>query len=527
MKSLDHPVITALGATIIALQILLAGLVSPRHTEFYHLYGPVSVVVVPVLLNFAAVWLLLTLLLAWGRRHPRLDGWLWSGMAVALSLMLLKDISAMSTHPVSQRNFLIFAAALAILAAALVAMRSRIGRLLRPAKALMMTLLGFVALSGVAILGEVVYASWQARNLNAPRTLHVSAMPAGAAVKHGRIVWILFDEISYRQVYEHRYPGLALPAFDRLAEEATVFTHPVPAGLFTEAALPSLMTGEPINDVRVPAAGWPLEMHNGATGQWTVLHPRDTVFQDALDAGYSTGIAGWFNPYCRILPEVLDSCFWTSHGGLPGGMFAEQSVGWNSAQPAWHHLKEVAGALHLISPQAAAPFDLRFHQQDYRELVAAGDRMLDDPALSFLLLHMPIPHPGGIYNRHTASFVTSHPSYLDNLALCDVYLAHVRQKMEHDGTWDDATLVVMGDHSWRVHLGWASSPDWTAEESIAANKLQFDDRPLYLVKLPHQTTPEHFDAPFPALRTRSLFDNLLRGRIATPGQLAAWAARGD
>jgi hypothetical protein len=136
---------------------------------------------------------------------------------------------------------------------------------------------------------------------------------------------------------------------------------------------------------------------------------------------------------------------------------------------------------------------------------------------------MPIPHPNGLYNRHTQSFITRRPSYLDNLALCDLYLAHVRQKLERLGAWDKTTLVLMGDHSWRVQLLWAHFPAWTAEEQIASDGAQFDDRPAYIVKLPHQTTPAQIEFPFAASRTRELLDNLLTGRITTSQQLAEWA----
>jgi hypothetical protein len=54
----------------------------------------------------------------------------------------------------------------------------------------------------------------------------------------------VFDELSYRQGYERRFPALQLPAFDALAAQATVFTHTIPAGIMTEKVLPSLLTGE-------------------------------------------------------------------------------------------------------------------------------------------------------------------------------------------------------------------------------------------------------------------------------------------
>lgn len=83
----------------------------------------------------------------------------------------------------------------------------------------------------------------------------------------------------------------------------------------------------------------------------------------------------------------------------------------------------------------------------------------------------------------------------------------------------------MGDHSWRVKLFWAKSPDWTEEERIASNNVTFDDRPGYIVKLPGQTTPSQIDEPFESMRTRELFDKLLKGQIKTPEQLRTWVTQ--
>ena len=43
---------------------------------------------------------------------------------------------------------------------------------------------------------------------------------------------------------------------------------------------------------------------------------------------------------------------------------------------------------------------------------------------------MPIPHPYGFYDRKKKAFSTTHTSYIDNLALADGYLAHIRQLLE-------------------------------------------------------------------------------------------------
>jgi hypothetical protein len=519
VKLLEHPATTAFGATTILLLVLLGPLASPTHEELYHLGYPVSSILLPILLDFIGIWLLLALLFHWGRRHNWLNTGLWSILGVVLPWRSMQTWASLSGDLMPHYANLAFACLIVPVPAAAFVLRPRHPELLRRFRNLATTMLSFVALSGIILLAEALSVAWQARHLNAPLPLHQPTV-ATHPTQHGRIIWIVFDELSYRQVYGHRYAGLKLPAFDQFATEATVFTHTIPAGIYTNIVLPSLITGLPLDSVHSPAAGRPISMHNASTQEWQQLDPHRTVFQDALNAGYSTAVAGWYIPYCRILPEVLDHCFWNRQARVQGGLMADQSILWNAEQPFLHYPLALAAQLHMATPDTS---DIALHQEAYSELLAAGDKLLDDPSVSFLLLHMPIPHPEGIFNRHTRSFVTAHSSYLDNLALCDLYLAHVRQKLERLGAWDNTTLVLMGDHSWRVQLLWAHSPGWTPEEQIASDGAQFDDRPAYIVKLPHQTTPAQIEFPFAALRTRELFDNLLTGRITTPQQLAKWA----
>lgn len=523
MRLLKHPAATALGATTIVLLTLLAPLASPTHMEFYHLVGPVRAVTVPVLLNFAGVWLMLTLLLAWSSRRRRAKSWVGSGLGVSLSWMMLKDWYEIHHRPMPGSVNLAFALLMFLLVIGLAIVYARARFVLYHASQVAVTVLGFVALSGLIMVAEALCYSWQARNLNAERPLHEQLAPATLPQRRGRVLWIVFDELSYRQIYEHPYKGLDLPAFNRLALTSTLFTHAVPSGILTRLVLPSLITAREYDDARTRAAGWPLDLHDRTTQKWKTLDPHQTVFQDALDTGYSTAVAGWYNPYCRILPEVLDRCFWTSRQNLPGAMYPGQSILWNSEQPVLHHFLNLAAALHLGPPVNPLATDRGFHRQDYDDLVAAGDKLLTDPSANFLLLHMPIPHPPGIYSRHTAQFVTSHATYIDNLALCDIYLAHVRQKLEENNTWDSATVVIMGDHSWRVHMGLAVAGGWTEEERVASNNVQFDDRPAYIVKMPYQRTPARVEGPFHTLHTRLLFDQVFSGHLRTPEQLAAWA----
>ncbi|MEO6982154.1 MAG: hypothetical protein ABI072_03455, partial [Edaphobacter sp.] len=140
-------------------------------------------------------------------------------------------------------------------------------------------------------------------------------------------------------------------------------------------------------------------------------------------------------------------------------------------------------------------------------------------------LHIPVPHPGGIYDRKTASFTSTHSSYIDNLALADRYLAHVHELLQQHHAWDSSTIVVMGDHSWRTQLAWIASPLWTAEDQLASHGGQFDNRPAYIVKLPQQPEAARIDPAFAAIHTRALLDALIDNKIQSPADLSTWASR--
>ena len=524
MKFITHPALVALGVATLCLLILLSPLVSPEHRSVYHLYGSAFSIFVPVLMTLATVWLILAALLWFAERQMWFHTILWASLIVLTPWMLLRDWFSLKSAPLPHWfHALDLCSPLLIFALVLCARQPSLASWFQRLQGFAQVLLGFSSLSGILLLCQFALFTWQARALNARLPLHSRHAASAAAAGH-RVIWILFDELSYEQVYGRRFPGLQLPAFDQLATDSTVFTHAVAPAVLTELAVPSLMTGLPVDRIRITADGRRLFLHDTTHGTWTVFDPHQTVFEDALDAGYSTAVAGWYNPYCRILPEVLDRCFWTNHVGAPGGMFPGQAIPWNTTAFFRHHLQPILAHLGERIP-TAQEYDSQFHQLDYRDLIDAADSLLTDSSASFVFLHMPVPHPGGIYDRQRSSFTTSRSSYIDNLALADHYLGHVHDLLEQRGEWNSSTVVVMGDHSWRTKLMWRAAPFWTAEDEAASQGGQFDDRPAYIVKLPNQQSRTEVDAPFQAIRTRALFDELLRHRLVTPDDLAGWTSR--
>ena len=144
MKGLEHPVVTAFGATTIIVLTMLAPLASRLHHELYHLYGPPSNLIFPVLLKFPGVWIVLALFLAGGVRFR------WLGVPMVhfggvSAWMLMQDWFSLAHGSMSRPANAVFLALLFIAVAILLAMRSRALTLLRHGRQFATVMLGFAA----------------------------------------------------------------------------------------------------------------------------------------------------------------------------------------------------------------------------------------------------------------------------------------------------------------------------------------------------------------------------------------------
>jgi hypothetical protein len=521
---LTHPAVVAFGLTMLPMLPVIAPLIEPSHSLIYHFDGPPSAVFYPVMIGIGLLWLLLTGILMFASKPGRARLILWSALMFMLPWILLKVCAILLGWPMPHRlSLLIFMAGIAATAIFLANWKPSFQRVFDHVQEFTAILLAFCAFSGVLVVGHLCWSGWQTRFTNAAMPLHHRA--AAQSTPHPRVIWLILDELSYRQVYEHRLPSLDLPAFDRLAAQSIVFTHVFPAGFKTEYVIPSLMSGIPADSMRASPDGRQLSLHNPVQHRWQLFDPHQTVFQDALDRGYNTAISGWYNPYCRLMSQVLDSCFWTNRLRSRGDISPHQTLIANTAA-----LVSAPADLaqHFISwRQQDATRDeveAQSHIDDYNEIFTASDARLNDSSIDFLFLHLPIPHPYGIYNRRTHQLSTGPSTYIDNLALADTYVAHLRSQLEEHGQWDSSTILIMGDHSWRTAPMWAWTSAWTHEEQEASDSGHFDDRPAYILKLPHQQLPAHVDTPYPAIRTRALLEALMDQRIQSPQELEDWVA---
>jgi len=509
----------ALGVSSAVFLDTLAQLTSPSHLFIYHFSGSPSAIFVAAIadvLILTAVCLAAFLRVSEGTKLHRL---LWSAILCIYPWIVTTNICIImgvrEYHAVSIAIFLLCGTAFLLLTL----VRSEVvDHAFAQVQEFGMMVLVAAGVVGAFALVETAFFAVKARHLNDQTVAETLARPVSVA-PHGRVLWIILDELAYRQLYEDRLPDLHLPAFDRFRAESTVFSNVQPAGIQTEIVVPALMTGDPVDQIHSSSDG-SLTLHD-ARG-WHAFDERNTVFADADALGYRTSVVGWFNPYCRMLPSVLGSCYWVNYS-VAEGFTSDRSA--------------VSNLLHPILYLAAKllPFDVlrkhalplsrredgEEHIRTFVELDHASDAALTDPRNNFLLLHMPVPHPGGIWDRRTGQFAIYHSCYVDNLALADAYLDHVRRLLGSD-QWDNTTVVIMGDHAWRTTQIWDGTTGWNAEDQLASDGGRYDPRPAYIIKLPHQHTAATVQTAFPAVRTRPLLDQILLGRIATPAQLEQW-----
>jgi hypothetical protein len=342
-----------------------------------------------------------------------------------------------------------------------------------------------------------------------PQT-HTAAWATGAQPprQHPLLVWVVFDELSYDQVFAHRAHDLALPNFDALRSQSTVFSATQPIGEKTVKVLPSLLTGHVLDAFDFTFNNRFLVHQTGTHG----LHPLEasqTVFADAQQQGWRTAAVGWYNPYCTLYAGTIDDCYWTNLDKIDGPMAQNAGFWQNVESPLQQTAHEI------MSPERASralcTYDVRRRYLTYLDLEQHTDHLLQAGQADFVFLHLPIPHSPNIWSRMKGSFTQQcDSSYLDNLALADRELGRILATLESSPRWKDTTLIVEGDHSWRTYL-WNNQPAWTDEDD-AASSSGFDPRPAVLIHRPGQTQPQLIATPWSLINIHAVVEQVLHGQ---------------
>jgi hypothetical protein len=475
------------GAAITVLILRVWPHLSSYHPIIYHSFLPTRSVIWGVVLDLGVFTLLAALLFRYLQKNETgLRTALWAFVAAELASASVTALWVLRRAPIlhltPDRVYLV------VLLAALIL------RWLRPlAYRRAVHVLGIlVALAGfsmVWMLPELFYQGMRAQRVDAAvPVVHPALVSAQSApgAEGGRIVWLLFDELSYDQTFDHRFPGLAMPAFDKFKSESVVFSDLKPAGYYTDRVIPSFFLGTTVNNIRSTLDGEP-EVKLAGSRRWQSFDAGKTLFADAQRLGWTTGVVGWYNPYCRILAGTLNYCYWRMGDGQSDGALPDHSVWQNAMAPlvelsrGWRHQPGFAQQRHL---------------QDIAAITPQAEALIRDQSIKFVFIHLPVPHPPG--------------AYIDNLALADKSLGELLATLAQTATAEQATVIVCSDHSWRVPM-WRSTPVWTKQDEAASHGI-FDPRPVLMIHFPNQQTEQDVRKPYDELRLHEIIETLLRGQ---------------
>jgi hypothetical protein len=305
---------------------LIAIFLAPSQDGLYHQVMPVTSLTRGALLDLLLLGLLVGAALAWLNtvRSPLLRRLLWIPILFVTTWCAERGIAEYLRNLVTgmrppdwAAHFPWFVLALALV---LLVFARRYYDLAVAATEVLLISAGIAA--GIVILPRLVFASFNHAPPEQASFTHVVQQPWHAG--EPRVIWVLFDELSYRQVFDHPQPGIDLPAFNSLKQESVSLSRLAPVGILTKLVIPSLFLGQPISQVRSNREG-ALLWRSSLDADWLSFNPGSTPFAAARLQGWGTGVAGWYNPYCRILASTLDWCYWTNQEFAGGGRFSRLS----------------------------------------------------------------------------------------------------------------------------------------------------------------------------------------------------------
>jgi hypothetical protein len=363
------------------------------------------------------------------------------------------------------------------------------------------------AFSALLIIPQLIHIALVGPPDTQPASAHLSESAYRATDR--RIIWILFDELSYDQTFDHPFPGIDLPNFRRLRSESVSYSKLEPAGFRTQEIIPSLFSGTRIDGIRSTVGG-DLWYKDGSQNRWFAYDAEKTLFGLAKSKGWSSGVDEWTFPYCRILASQLDTCSWEPFILLPTELFGaseEKSVLANAA---------VLPRMLLDIGASRSPSAQETNIREYRDILAHAESLIGDSQIRFVFLHFPVPHPPGIYDRQR-HLLREGGTYLDNLVLADDTLGLLLQRIDATRASDRTTVIVSSDHSWRISL-YRNDAGWSAEEERACGG-RFDDRPVLLIHFPGQNIGADVNAAVPELLEHDMIGGMLRGEINSADDL--------
>ena len=351
--------------------------------------------------------------------------------------------------------------------------------------------LGGAVLAGAAVFAFVMNAQLVSAAFWRPGIQAFAGSIPAQSVAKPRLVWIVFDELAYKPVFEARDRSLDLPNFDRLRLQSTTYTNVTPIGYHTNLVVPSLLLGRIVTSSTFTAKNQ-LLVRTADDPQWQPFDSISSLFGMAKQRGISTSIVGWYLAYCPIFMSTATECYWSNDDTEDG---ASPAINASFADDVWFPLRIVAEQ--FVAPRVAvadvAHWESLSHVATVKDISQHALTALADSQADIIYLHLPVPHPPAFWSRHSQNYGVG-GSYLDSLDYSDRFLGQMLDILQAQPRWPETTLIIQGDHSWRTRI-WRTTSGWSEEDERVSQGGEWDPRPLLLIHAAGQTNPAIVSSP--------------------------------
>lgn len=313
-----------------------------------------------------------------------------------------------------------------------------------------------------------------------------------------RVVWMIFDELDYRFLFEYPRSDVELSNFQKLKNEAFMATNATPPANMTFLSMPALTTGLNIKgSTEVPRGDFILTLDGSKKISWK---RSSNIFSKANKLGARVAIYGdkQSPPYCKLFHKQADACWEQAQPWLENNSAIKRiPIIWREL------LKAIPGARNyfeekerLYHPNIWANSNIEFTKGIQKALSNAG--------LDFTFIHVTVPHTPIFYNRIENDYRKDSNSleanYFDNLELADKMFGKFRAAMEKSALWNKTNVIISADHSCRNNYC-----------SILKDlNLKQDPRVPFIVKLSNQKTSAFYSQPINTIQTERLIIELLK-----------------
>jgi hypothetical protein len=258
------------------------------------------------------------------------------------------------------------------------------------------------------------------------------------------IYWIVFDEWSFEQSAQAgRFPPL-LHHLGRLAERSFFFEDALSPSHHTKVVLSKLLFpehGRSLLELAEDSLYW------RSGGERVRTPDARSVFAGPAERGYRSALVGFYLPYRLLLGSQVDVVRTEPHApqghGLVERMQVQALASFRWLPERWWRERESRHWWEL-------------NHRVRRDVLEVIERW---PAATFLFAHWPLPHPpfvmGSDGSYHGPYRVDRREGdaadYRRHLLYLDRVVGEIVSALEASGRFDDALLVMTGDHGWQRH----------------------------------------------------------------------------